>query len=207
MDHHPSSDVLKTEILTQSESEVKDILSRADKAASEVLGEAQIRADRIRSEVLKKAETKADGIRRRILSGVYLEVKRQQLRMRESAVEEILKRVTDRLKAFRTSDAYPDLLTGLIIEGALALEGDSLVLGCGETEQKILTKDRLKIAETRIASETGRDVSLAISEPVVDQGGVLVVADDGRMRFNNRFSARMARMENEMRLEVARVME
>ena len=203
-----SSDILRREIREQSENDASGILEQAEKDARRVLSDAGTHAEKVKKEIRNGAEARAEGVRRRILSGLHLEMKRQTLRAREDATARIFDAVKERLDAFRRDKGYPPFLEKLLVEGVIALEGSAFSLKAGEVERKHLTKKRLEQIQEKIETQSGRKVVLKVAEDTLDEGGVVVVSSDGRMFFDNRFSARMDRMEAELRLEVVkRVME
>jgi vacuolar-type H+-ATPase subunit E/Vma4 len=96
------------------------------------------------------------------------------------------------------------VLEGLIVEGVSALEGDEFRIEGGKREHELWTKAAISRVVKRIEEKTNRKVSLSVGKDVLSEGGVVVVSSDERMLFDNRFSARMERMEDAMRLEVMR---
>ena len=56
-----------------------------------------------------------------------------------------------------------------------------------------------------IKSELG-DVSIELGETVDTMGGVIVETEDGRIRIDNTFEARMERFEGEIRSTIAKVL-
>ena len=207
-DQHASSGILQKEIRSQSEKEVSTILERAEKEAQKILDDARSDAESIRSDHLRKAEARAEGIRKRILSGVHLEVKRQTLRTREELLSKIFSGVEAKMNALRKTKAYGNIVKKWVIEGILALETEMVRVLPGDVEKEFLTKEVLTQAEKEIQERTGRKVTITVAERILPDAGVVVVSSDERMLFDNRFSTRIQRRKNEMRLEaVNRVME
>lgn len=206
--HNSSSEILRKEIREQSEAEASSILEQAEKEAEKILHDAKEEADKVKTELFKKAETQAEGIRKRILSGVHLEIKRQTLQAREKLISRLFQTVEEKLDAFRRNDAFMVSLKKLVIEGAQALDAQEIRIMPGDVEKKLLTNKVLSQVEKEILKQLGRSVKLTVSDQALPEGGVVLVTSDERMLFDNRFSARMKRMKNEMRLEaVKRVMD
>jgi V/A-type H+-transporting ATPase subunit E len=193
------SKILQDEIREQSEAEASVILEQAEKEAGRIIGDAESEARKIRSDLIKKAETKAEGIRRRILSSVHLEIKKQNLMAREEMLSKLFQLVQEKLEQFRKSSEYGSFLETAVIEGALALGFENLRILAGEIEQKLLSKSFLDRIVKQLDQE-GRKVILSLSDEKIDEGGVIVTSEDGRARFDNRFSARIRRNQDEMRL-------
>ena len=193
------SKILREEIRGQSETEAAVILEQAEKEAERIIGEAESEAQKIRSGLIKKAEIQAEGVRKRILSSVHLEIKKQNLQAREEMLLKVFELVQEKLEQFRKSPEYCSFLEAMIIEGALALGFENLQILAGEIERKVLSKPFLDKIEKNIDKED-RKVNLSLSDEKIDEGGVIVTTEDGRARFDNCFSARIHRNQDEMRL-------
>ena len=193
------SKILQEEIREQSEAEAAVILEQAEKEAGRIIGDAESEARKIRSDLIKKAETKAVGIRKRILSSVHLETKKQNLNAREEMLSKLFRLVQEKLEQFRKAPEYGSFLETAVIEGALALGFEKLHILAGEIERKLLSRQSLDRIEKQLDKED-RKVNLLLSDEKIDEGGVIVTSEDGRARFDNRFSARIRRNQDEMRL-------
>ena len=203
-EQHSSSDILRREIQDQSQKESAELVEQAEREAKQILDRARSEAEKDRADILKKAETKADAVRKRILSGVHLDVKRQNLRTREEMISRLFQAVEERLNRFRKTKAYAASLKKLVIEGVLALDAKSIRILSGNVERKLLTEKMLSEVKKEVHHHTGREVKLVRSDQVLPEGGVVLVSSDERMLFDHRFSARMRRIQNEMRLEVVK---
>lgn len=199
-----SSEILRREIQEQSEKEVEGILEQAGREVGRVLSEARAEAEKSGKAVRKAAESRAEAVRKRILSGVHLEVKRQELRAREDVVARILSSIGERWEDMRGTKEYVHVLEQFVAEGVSALDGDAFRIEAGEREGRLLTKAVMAGIVRRIEESARRTVSLSLGEKTLTEGGVVIVAADGRTHFDNRFSARMARQRDRMRLEIAK---
>lgn len=199
-----SSDILRHEIEAQSQNEAAEILKQAEGEVRSIIKQAEAEAANIRSHILEGAKKQAGQVRRRILSGVQLEIKKQQLRNREKLMDQVLDRVRRELEAFRSDPAYRNVLIRWALEGMNAVESDSVILICGKKEADILNGAAMKAILGGMKKETGRTVHASIETSDTKEGGILVLSSDRRVRFDNRFPARLRRMEQEIRLEVAK---
>jgi V/A-type H+-transporting ATPase subunit E len=204
METQNSSGLLRNEILTQSKSEAESILDQAKKEYDRQINQAKKEADREQEQLLKNGQVQASGIRKKILSNVKLEVKKQQLDTREKVIVQIFQILTDRLIGYRDHSDYLQFLIESIVEAAVALPGDRIQLCVGEKEKQLLETKTLHSIEKQIMDRSKRKVTLNITEDFIDEGGVLAFTADKRMRFDNRFSAQLHRMEDEMRLMIVR---
>ena len=186
-------------IAERSESDIKAILEQAKQDAEKTLRDAGAEAEKFQTEILRRAATQAEAVRRRILSGVHLEVKKQNLQVMEETLSKIFQQVKDRLEAFRKDKEYAAFLDRLILEGVEALDSPDIRLIPGSAERSLLSKEKLAALE-REAEKLKRKVHLLLSDQTLAEGGVVLESADGRTRFDNTFSARIRRFESAMRM-------
>ena len=196
-----SSEVLRKEILDQSEAEASEILKQAYIEAERIIQKAEQEAGRTRESIIKKAEMQAEGVRRKILSGVSMEIQQETLRARDDLLNDIFAAVLKKLEGLRNTKSYIPYVKQFVLEGVSSLGGPSVTIIPGSTEKEILTTSMLAEIEKEANERTDVHVRLNISKETVDEGGVILVSEDGRIRFDNRFSSRMERFKRRMRLE------
>jgi vacuolar-type H+-ATPase subunit E/Vma4 len=194
-----SADALRREIMERSESDAKAVLDEAQADAARVRAVAKTEAEKFQAEVMKKAAAQAEAVRKRILSGVHLEVKKQHLQVMEETLSKIFKSVKDRLEAFRKDKAYGAFLDRLTLEGIEALDSAEIRVIPGELERPLLGRDGLARIEKE-AENRKRKVRLSLSDQTLAEGGVVMVSENGRTRFDNSFSARIRRYQGDLRM-------
>lgn len=200
-EQHISSDILQKEIQVQSEKEAEAILEQAEREAQQILNNAQKEADSIKADMIRKAEAQAESIRKKILSGVRLDVKKENLRTREELLLKIFEQVKEKIEAFRQTKAYREYLKELVVEGVTAIDAERIRVLSGDVEKKLLSEATVKQVIGEIQKRTGRKTSLSVADQSLPEGGVVLISEDERMLFDNRFSARMQRIQSQMRLE------
>jgi V/A-type H+-transporting ATPase subunit E len=201
----PASEVLRREIARQSKLEAQSVIDQAEKEKAAVLARAEAEAEKIRMETLRKVQAQADVMRKRIFSGAHLEAKKQELRVREEAVQKMFAMVRDKLDAFRKSKEYGSFLKGLVVEGALALDAQDIVITAGDVERPLLTKETLAAAAAEL-EKSGKRVRLSLSKETLSEGGLMLSSADGRTRFDDTFTARMRRYQDDMRMVAAKAL-
>jgi len=197
-----SCDVLRREIIAQSKNEAEGILEQANKERDQLILQSQKEADEIHRNALKRAEDEAHFIQKKILSSVHLEVKKQQLRIREGIIIQMMDQIGKKLNDFRKDPDYSEFLKDSIVEAAAALKTDQVQLKVGNIEKEKLKQGLLKEAEHRIQKGINRNIKLTIMKETLNDGGVLAVSIDGRTRYDNSFSAQVKRHEEEIRLTI-----
>jgi V/A-type H+-transporting ATPase subunit E len=198
-----SSKILCQEIQEQSETEAAAILEQAEKEAEKMIQEAEIKAKKVRAEKRHEADVQAEHIQKRILSGLHLEMKKHHLKVREQFLVTIFQNVSERLERFRKTKRYAPFLKQQLMEGILALDTEKVQVIPGEVEKRLLTKAVLSQVEKE-ASKKGRKVKLSVSDQKLSESGLIMVSEDGRTRFDNRFSVRIKRLQDTIRLLVVK---
>ena len=202
-----SSKILQKEILEQSEKEASAILEQAEKEKNRILQEAREEADKITARTMKKAESEADTVRRRILSGVHLEIKQKSLQQREVLISRIMERVENKLDDLRKSKKYLPFLENMILEGLIALDVQKVEIQAGDVEKKILKQQVITSIQKKYKKQCGKDVTLTVRNEILSEAGLIIEDDKRRVKFDNRFTARIQRMQNDLRFIILKKLE
>jgi vacuolar-type H+-ATPase subunit E/Vma4 len=192
--------VLVSAIQEQSNQEAQAILQRAKKDAQELLDASREEAERIRSERLADLEGQLNQERQKIISKVHLDIQEMTRKARERFVQDVFCLVKQKLSEERKAKAYSQVLVSLIMEGIPAMDSDEITLVAGDPERKLLSMKCLREIQKKSEMQLKRKIILNLSNKKLNEGGVVLVSEKGRVSFDNRFSARMQRMENELRM-------
>jgi len=197
-DHKSSLEMMIRDIRQESQEEVDAVLSQSAKEVEDVRNKAKTEAEKIRSEIVRKAEKQAESDSRRILSGVHLEVKRLTLKNQNALLTEIIRQATDRLEEFRHGSAYVTFLKELVLEGIAGLGNDIVHILTGDLEKRLLTGEFLESITDESEKTNGKKVRLIVLPERLTDSGVILISDDGRVRFDNRLSVRLQRVFDEL---------
>ncbi|MDD5766066.1 MAG: V-type ATP synthase subunit E family protein [Candidatus Marinimicrobia bacterium] len=197
-DHKSSLEMMIRDIRQESQEEVDAVLSQSAKEVEDVRNKAKTEAEKIRSEIVRKAEKQAESDSRRILSGVHLEVKRLMLKDQNTILTEILRQATIRLEEFRHGSAYVTFLKELVLEGIAGLGNDVVHILTGDLEKRLLTDEFLESITDESEKTNGKKVRLIVSPETLADSGVILISDNGRVRFDNRLSIRLQRVFDEL---------
>ena len=180
--------------------EVERILGEAEKSAADRRASADDQARAVFQQAESKAEEQAERIRSQSSSSLRMERRRKQLRLQEQAVQEVLKRVRQRLAEMVGIREYREVLLAWIVEGAIGLGMAQAAVNASTPERKQIDKKLLQDAQSKVKELTGRKVSLTLADgdPLIPQGVVLKAAD-GRVEFNNQVATRLLRRQSEIR--------
>lgn len=180
----------------------RSILARAEQLATQYRERAKRNRDSILREAAEKrrmrerreqAIAKAMGERayRQQVQASELKMQSQLDRMRWNLVQAVQRRIEERMQGFVDDEAaYLDYLQALIATAVADIEADEIdVLANHEDRQRLLHRwERLAKALPKA------HVRLA-EEPIETLGGVLVRSRDNRIRIDNTFEGRFARLE------------
>lgn len=180
--------------------EVERVLGEAEKSAADRRASAEDQARAVIQQAESRAEEQAERIRNQSSSSLRMERRRKQLRLREQAVQEVLKRVRRRLAEMVGTREYREVLLNWIVEAAIGLGVSQAAVNASTPERKQIDKKLLQDAESKVKELTGRKVSLTLADgdPLIPQGVVLKAAD-GRVEFNNQLATRVLRRQSEIR--------
>jgi len=192
--------LLLSEIKEQSRKEIENINKQAEEEKKDIINKARRQGEEIKSEMLQEAEQKCKELKKKILSSVHLEIKKINLDNQEKLISRFNTEVWKKLNKFRESDDYKQFLKDWIVEGALILDKKDLVLTVGETEKKIINKNFFRDVIDTIKGQTEKEITCKISDKTLNEGGVVVRDAEDKVSFNNSFSARIQRKQDEMRL-------
>ncbi len=178
------------------------ILARAERLAAE-LGE---RASRSRDSILREAserlrlrEAREEAIAKSLGERTFRqrvqasELKMQTTldRLRWNLVQDVERRLADRMRAFMQDEpAYGHWLSALIETAAAEIERDSILVCANPRDHQ-----RLFARWDSIAEHLPEGHSAALEDtPIETLGGVLVLSEDRRIRVDNTFEGRLARL-------------
>lgn len=176
--------------------EVERIRREAADEEARILREERAATERAAGAIVAEGEREAERLRRRVLARARLSARGRLRACREAAISRAFEEAGRRIAALQTSDEYPAILRGLIQEGREVVGGGQITVLChaedrGAVSIACCTMDGVTV-QPFPREERGRD------------GGVVVVA--GTSRCDQRFSARIARMREELTGKAAAIL-
>lgn len=188
--------------MTEAQDLEQAILARADRLAREFRERGQRTRDAILREAadkLRLREQREESIAKALGERTFRQrVQAQELKLqsdidrtRWNLVRNVEARLGERMRAhIADTDAYLETLSGFI---AAAVQ----VIGPGEVEVRANGRDRTLLAARweSIAAAAPEETRLDLaSDPIETLAGVLVTRADGRIRVDNTFEGRLARL-------------
>lgn len=196
--------------MTQAEELERAILARAERLANEYHERATRARDAIlreASEKLRLREQREEAIAKSLGERTYRqEVQAEELRLqshldrvRWNLVRDVENRLAEHMRTLRDDEpAYLKTLLGFIATAAAAIERDRLTIAANAHDQRLLQANWQQVEK---ALPAGTRAVLA-EEEIDALAGVLVTADDNRIRVDNTFDGRMARLRTRIQQSI-----
>ena len=180
--------------------EADKILAAAERMAKERRASAEHQAGAIMKDAKEKALEQIAAIKRSASSRISVRTHRISLKGRDRIIRTILKAASEKLAGLIDRPEYRQVLIGWIVEAAIGLNTAEAEVNASLREIKLLKDAVLAEAEAEIEKLTGRKVTLTKSsnDPLLDQGVVLIAANK-RLLFNNLVPTRILRCQSEIR--------
>jgi V/A-type H+-transporting ATPase subunit E len=196
--------------VTQAEDLEQAILARAERLANEF----RERADRSRDAILREAaeklrlrEQREEAIATSLGERSYRQqVQAEELRLqshldqvRWNLVCDVENRLAKQMRALAADEpAYLKTLLGLIATAAAEIEGDSLIIAANAHDQRLLAANWEQVQQALPAHKQAR----LADEPIDTLAGVLLTDDARRIRVDNSFEGRMARLRTSIQQSI-----
>ncbi len=193
-------------MVNQVEALEQAILARAEQSASQY----RERANRSRDVILRDAaerlrlrEQREEGIARSLGERAFRQqVQAQELklqtkldRVRWNLVRDVEGRLGEQMQAYLADEsAWLETLTAYIATAAERIEREQPRVQANSRDLRIL---RDAWASVTAALPAGKTVALD-DEPIETLGGVMIISDDARIRVDNTFDGRLARLREQV---------
>lgn len=187
-------------ILADAEAEATALLAEARAYAAASAARAAEQAQVLAREAAAKAAAQAEAIRADAASKAAIERRKGALSLEEGIASSIVARAVELLAELRSSPGYREALLGWIVEAAIGLSADSAAVNAAKEDLPLIDEELLREAEAAVLAATGKATRLRVrpGDPVLGQG-VYLTADDGRLAYDNRVSARLDRERTAVR--------
>lgn len=177
-----------SKIREESSGEADLLLGKAHKERERVLSEAAREAgDRSRA-ILSAAEKDAAEKKERIFSSVTMEKRRIFLEAKSLFIADVITAVNKEAEKFRGDKDYAKFLKEAILEGIKIVDDKKAQVFYSHLDEGIISK--LK------------DLPVEFKKSDFSEIGVIVQSQDGRLLFDNRFSARLKRAYDEIYMKL-----
>ena len=175
-------------IREESSEEAELLLDKARKERERILSEASTEAQAQARAVFSAVEKEAAQMRGRMLSTITMEKRRVDLDAKSLFIADVITAVKKEAKSFRSGKDYLKFLRETILEGIKIVDDKSPQVFYSHLD------------EGAIAQLS--DLSVEFKKSDFDEIGVIVQSQDGRLLFDNRFSARLKRNYDEIYIKL-----
>lgn len=184
--------------------EIEKILGRARLSVTRKLEEGEKRADTVARQLTGAAEAQAERISATMMSGVSLEMKKTILRAQGDIIDDVFQKVKATLKQMGHTPEYLHFLRELTVQAIIVLEEEECLLAPGSEDRELYSPELVQEIGQLVERKTGKPVKLSLSPDLSPEGsGVRVYSGGRRTLFDNTLSARMERLEDELKTLVA----
>jgi vacuolar-type H+-ATPase subunit E/Vma4 len=192
---------LQREILADAERKARRIIDRAQRDAEKMLESEQADNQALRELRLEDAEREAGERAQAILASIEQERRRRWLIKREEVIAGVIDAALQELQA-ADSETSRLAMTALLAQALAALNAMDVRLLVSPV-QVALVREIMPAAVTQALGKgaTGSSAAVVIADPAI-AGGVVVETSDGSKRYDNTYSARLARLGDELRVEI-----
>jgi vacuolar-type H+-ATPase subunit E/Vma4 len=195
-----NTDRIVAGILADAEAETARIVAEAEAYAASTTGRAASQAATIEHEAAAKAETLAAGIALDAQAKAAMERRRNALLLQESLASGIVLKAEKALGKAMGQSGYRDTLRQWIVEAAIGLSTEVATVNASMQELPLIDEALLREAESEVLAATGKATRLSRLDgnPLPGQG-VYLVADGGRLAYDNTVATRLERGRTEIR--------
>lgn len=194
--------LLCSRIREDADKQVAEIVEKQRADAGALIQQAQAEAQRRKIAALAAVEKELEKFREKAASALNLEKRRLLLEGKSAFVKAVFERVSRQAQELRGSQAYAEFLRQAVVEGAQVVEAPALEVFHAPADRHIFTPEFVQAAEKLCSQSLRMSCQLRMTSGDFSDIGVIVATQDGRMIFDNRFAARLARMYDQVYAEL-----
>jgi vacuolar-type H+-ATPase subunit E/Vma4 len=187
-------------ILADAEAEAARIVAEAEAYAASTSERVANQAATIEREAAAKAEALAAGIALDAQAKAAMERRRNALLLQESLASSIVVKAEKALAKAMGQPGYRETLRRWIVEAAIGLSTEVATVNASMHELPLIDEALLQEAEVEVLASTGKATRLSRLDgnPLTGQG-VYLVAEGGRLAYDNTIATRLERGRTEIR--------
>lgn len=186
-----SVDTLEQAILERAEELARQQREKGSAERQRLIAEAAADAEKLETRLRRNAEEYAERLYDQRIQAGELTLAAERERLRWALVSDTLATLEERFAALvENEEDYAAVLRRFLREAAENIAGDKLVVALNDRD-----RGRFEGRLETLAGDLPANKSVGLAEGAIDTlGGLVVTSDDGRIRVDNRFEARLERM-------------
>ena len=200
----------------EANAEYERMISEAKENANKKLEEARKELELQKKRFIEAEERKGVEEKERMIRAARQHARKLKWMVEEEMIEKAFEEAVKRMKKVKRAgfkgDPYPNILAGLIKDGALSIaaggsEGAELELMLSEEDASYIDQPLLKRITDAIRTDKGVNLRLSLSgERIKSAGGVIVRRKDGKIEVSNTIEQRMARFSTGLREDIVKTL-
>ncbi|MGC9469303.1 MAG: V-type ATP synthase subunit E [Anaerolineae bacterium] len=192
---------LKEAIIAEAKRDRERILSEAEAQTRTLREQAEANAEALWDQIVSRAREKAAELKQEAISSAQLEARAVRARERESLLSEVFDRAARCLSEPGGLPDYEAVVEDLVTDAVSHMGNvEAFTIHADELAAELLRNHVLE----RLEEETG--LTMSLGETLTGEIGILVESQDGRLRYDNTLSARLARLRPALRTPVYRIL-
>ena len=197
MEDRSQEEKLRQEILAEARNRADKIVARATSAAAAAKARAEKNAQELRERTLEQTRKEAAVKARNIIQGIWMEERKMWLRKREECLTKFSQSLLKDAQELPADDPFRiKSLEKLAKEALAAIEANSVTVSVSERDLPLVTPQWL-------AAQAGRELDARVVADKAVLGGIRIATADGLRVYDNTYTGRLARLQEEFRREVA----
>ena len=184
----------------EAKAEAELIKTEAQAKADAILQRAKAQAATERAEILDKAQQEADRLRGQVIATTQMKARTMELDHREKLLQTVFSTSLQQLQSVEQYSNYEEIALRLVREGVAQLNVKKLKVRADAQTEKYLTSATLE----KISQEL--KVTLTLEKTLEHGTGVVLETADGHLQFDNTLETRLARLQNNLRSPVYRLL-
>lgn len=197
-----NAEIICAKIRQDTEREVKAIMDRCAREKDNMIKSAEAEAAKKTKDIFAATEKEIVKSFERITSTQNLEKKRLALEGKNRFVQLVFDSLRGMAGKFREDPGYPGHLQDWVIEGIKVIGSEKIELFYSFRDENIVNDGFIRKIEDICKDRLRQSVSIKPCKGDFADIGVIVNSQDGRMMFDNRFSARLSRSYDQFYMEL-----
>jgi V/A-type H+-transporting ATPase subunit E len=192
------------EIHREAEQKINYIINEAREQAEQIKKEAERRAQSKAEWIIRKAQTQAEIEKSRIIANAKLEIRRKKLQTQETFINEVFTGLKERLSSL-PEEEYFEIVKNLILQAVAELGETRVRISSNEATLQMIAGN-IEEVKSFLKEKLGKEISIEIGTKRETIGGVVVENQEGNVRVDNTFEARIERLQSELRSIIAKAL-
>jgi len=192
------------EITSDAEKRAQRTRQQAEREAARIVAEAGRAAEQERARMLEEARRQAERATQVNEARIRQDLTRCRLVARQQMVDRVRAEAAKALARLADGPQHEQALVALAASAVDAMAGDRFRLVLRPQDRARWGVELADLVRAEVKTRSGRDVAVEVADGVAGaSGGLIVVGADGREVADQTFAARLERLWDGMRQEVA----